>query len=125
VRIYGAQSVNTAAMAKSLKAHRIVEIESVPTLADGLAGQIDDDAFDIGKHALDDIVTVTEDEIAGGISWFAREHGARVEGAGICGVAALLTGKLRPETPCAVVVSGGNIDEARWKEVLGGASEAG
>ena len=119
VRIYGAQSVNTAAMSKSLRAKRIVEIESVPTLADGLAGQIDDDAFDIGQHALDDIVTLTEDEIAHAISWLAREHNARVEGAGACGVGAVLLGKLRPETPCAVVVSGANIDEARWKEVLG------
>jgi len=119
VRIYGAQSVNTAAMSKSLRAKRIVEIESVPTLADGLAGQIDDDAFDIGQHALDDIVTLTEDEIAHAITWLAKEHHSRVEGAGACGVGAVLLGKLRPETPCAVVVSGANIDEARWKEVLG------
>jgi threonine dehydratase len=120
VRIYGAQSVNTAAMSKSLKAKKIVEIPSVPTLADGLAGQIDDDAFDIGKHALDDIVTLTEDEIAESIAWFAREHSARVEGAGVCAAGAILFEKLAPETPCAVVISGGNIDEARWKQVIGG-----
>lgn len=118
VRIYGAQSVHTAAMSKSLEANRIVEIASVPTLADGLAGQIDEDAFDIGKHALDDIVTLTEDEIARSIAWLHREHGAKVEGAGACGVGAILLEKLRPETPCAVVVSGGNIDEARWREIV-------
>jgi len=118
VRIYGAQSVNTAAMSRSLQAGRVVEIESVPTLADGLAGQIDDDAFDIGVHGLDDIVAISEEEIARGIAWFAKEHDARVEGAGACGMAAILTGRLRPETPCAVVVSGGNIDEARWKEIV-------
>ena len=118
VRIYGAQSVNTAAMSKSLGARRVVEIESVPTLADGLAGQIDDDALDIGRHGLDDIVALPEDDIANAIAWFAREHGARVEGAGACGVAAILTGRLKPETPCAVVVSGGNIDAARWSEIV-------
>lgn len=118
VRIYGAQSVNTAAMSKSLAAKKIVEIPSVPTLADGLAGQIDDDAFDIGKHALDGIVTLTEDEIAESIAWIAREHNARVEGAGVCAAGAILLSKLDPETPCAVVVSGGNIDEARWQSIL-------
>lgn len=118
VRIYGAQSVNTAAMSKSLAAKKIVEIPSVPTLADGLAGQIDDDAFDIGKHALDGIVTLTEDEIARAIAWLFSEHKAKVEGAGACAAGAILHKKLRPETPCAVVVSGGNIDEARWKSIV-------
>lgn len=118
IRIYGAQSVHTGAMAKSLAARRIVEIPSVPTLADGLAGQIDDDAFDIGKHALDDIAMVTEEEIARAIAWLSREHQVRAEGAGACGVAMILAGTLRPRTPCTVVVSGGNIDESRWRQVL-------
>jgi len=118
VRIYGAQSVNTAAMSKSLQARRVVEIESVPTLADGLAGQIDEDAFDIGLHALDDIAVLSEEDIAQAIAWFAREFKAKVEGAGACGIAAILNKKLYPEAPCAVVVSGGNIDEARWNEIV-------
>lgn len=118
VRIYGAQSENTAAMSKSLKANRIVDIPSVPTLADGLAGLIDDDAFDIGRHSLDGIVTLTEDEIAAAIAWVAREHDKRVEGAGACGIGAILHRKLKPETPCAVVVSGGNIDDAKWRAIV-------
>lgn len=119
VRIYGAQSVNTAAMAKSLEAKHVVEIPSVPTLADGLAGQIDDDALDIGTHGLDGIVTLTEDEIARTIAWFANELKMRVEGAGACAAGAILHRKLRPETPCAVVVSGGNIDDERWRGIVG------
>jgi threonine dehydratase len=119
ILIYGAQSVNTAAMSKSLRANRIVAIDNAPTLADGLAGQIDDEAFDIGVHALDDIVTLTEDEIAQSIAWLHREHGTRVEGAGACGVGAILFQKLKPETPCAIVISGANIDEARWKPIVG------
>jgi threonine dehydratase len=117
VRIYGAQSVNTAAMSRSLAAGRVVEIESVPTLADGLAGQIDEDAYDLGLHGLDGIVTVSEQEIAYAIAWLAQHHAEKVEGAGACGVAAILAGRLRPETPCAVVVSGANIDDARWSGI--------
>ncbi|MGH7679549.1 MAG: threonine ammonia-lyase [Gemmatimonadaceae bacterium] len=118
VRIYGAQSVNTAAMSRSLSARRVVPIPSVPTLADGLAGLIDEDAFDIGLHALDDIVALTEDEIAQSIAWLHREHGKKVEGAGACGTGAVLLRKIAVETPCAVVVSGGNIDDARWKSIV-------
>jgi threonine dehydratase len=118
VRIYGAQSENTDAMARSLAARKIVEIADKPTLADGLAGQIDADAYDIGIHALDSIATVSEAEVAQAIAWLHREHNAKVEGAGACGVAAILFGKAKVETPCAVVVSGGNIDEGRWKEII-------
>ena len=119
VQIYGAQSENTAAMSRSLAADRVVPIPSVPTIADGLAGLIDEDALDIGRNALDDIVTLTEDEIADTIAWFARDHDMRVEGAGACAAGAVLLGKVDPQTPCAVVVSGGNIDEARWNDIVG------
>jgi threonine dehydratase len=117
VRIYGAQSVNTAAMSLSMAARKIVDIPSVPTLADGLAGVIDADGFEIGQRSLDGIVTLSEDEIAKAIAWLSRAHGKRVEGAGACGSGAVLFKKLRVETPCAVVVSGGNIDLERWNEL--------
>ena len=95
VRIVGAQSENTAAMSRSLAAGRVVEIENLPTLADGLAGQIDDEALDIGRLALDDIVTLTEREIAQTIAWLWREQGQRVEGAGACAAGAVWLGKVR------------------------------
>src|SRR5439155_3950015 len=119
VRILGAQSQNTAAMSRSLSAGRIVEIENAPTLADGLAGQIDADAFDIGRHALDDIVAVSEAEIADAIRWLWLTHRVRAEGAGAAGVAALRSGAMKPPlTPAVVVVSGGNIDETSFQELL-------
>lgn len=119
VSIYGAQSVNTAAMARSLAEGGVVPIPSVPTLADGLAGLIDEDAYDIGMHALDRIVTLEETEIADAIRWLWKHHELKVEGAGACGVGAILSGKLKPETPCAVVISGGNIDDVKWKKIVG------
>ncbi|MGH7615998.1 MAG: threonine ammonia-lyase, partial [Gemmatimonadaceae bacterium] len=119
VRIIGAQSEKTAAMSRSLAAGHVVEIENEPTLADGLAGQIDDEAFDIGQHALDDIVTLTEREIAESIGFLWREHGQRVEGAGACATGALWKRKIASlPTPAALVVSGGNIDNSRLEAVL-------
>jgi threonine dehydratase len=118
VRIMGAQSVNTAAMARSLAAGHIVEIENVPTLADGLAGQIDEEGFDIGRHSVDEMAMVEEDDIARAILWIEREHGLRVEGAGAAATAAVLSGKLKDfPTPAAIVLSGGNIDPDRFESL--------
>ena len=125
VRIIGAQSENTAAMSKSLRAGEPTHIESLPTYADGLAGDIDDFALDIGRNALDELAVVTEVEIAHAISWLHREEGLTVEGAGAAGVAALLVDRIAHRSPCAVVVTGKNIDAARLAAVLEGESERG
>jgi threonine dehydratase len=119
VRMVGAQSVDTAAMARSLAAARVVEIPSAPTLADGLAGQIDESALDIGRHALDEIVTLAEEEIAATIAWLARHEGITVEGAGAVAAGAVLHRRIgQLPTPAAVVLSGGNIDPERLDTVL-------
>ena len=120
VRIVGAQSENTAAMSLSVAEGRVVEIDNVPTIAEGLAGQIDDYGLDIGQQALDGIVTLTEDEIARTIAWLWQEHGERAEGAGACGVGAVWLGKLdRVATPAAVIISGGNIDPVKFDKIAG------
>ena len=123
VRIVGAQSENTAAMSLSLAAGQVVEIDNLPTLAEGLAGQIDDYALDIGQHAIDDIVTLSEADIARSIDWLWAEHKQRAEGAGACAVGAVALRKLeRIATPAAVVVSGGNIDPAKFDKIVGSAA---
>jgi threonine dehydratase len=125
VRIVGAQSVRTNAMAASLSAGHRVDVPVPPTLADGLAGQIDDVGLAIGRFAIDEMVTVTEEEIAEAIAWLSHNHDARVEGSGAVGVAAVLSGRAtQVEGPMAVVVSGGNIDERRWRAIVDGPGPA-
>ena len=119
VRIVGVQSDRTDAMAASLAARERVDIDVLPTLADGLSGQIDDEGFAIGQFAIDEMRVVSEDDLAPAIAWVAREHDMRVEGSGACGVAALLRAEPRAFAgPVAVVLSGGNIDEVRWRAIL-------
>jgi len=114
VRVLGAQSMATDAMTRSLNADRVVEIENLPTLADGLAGQIDEAALEIGREALDGAEVVTENDIALAIAWLADKEDLVVEGSGAVGVAALMTGALgKLDGPVAVVISGGNIDPER------------
>jgi len=119
VRIVGTQSDQTAAMARSLEAGRIVPIPVAPTLADGLAGAIEETGFETGRRVLDEMITVTEDEIAGAIAWLWREEGLVVEGSGAVGVAALRSGYRPPvEGDVAVVLTGGNIDRDRWDDIV-------
>lgn len=120
LRIVGAQSDRTNAMAASLAAGRRVEVEVPPTLADGLAGQVDEEGFETGRFAIDAMALVSEEEIASSIRWLARAHGVRVEGSGAVGVAAVRSGRLGPLAgPVAIIVSGGNIDEERWRRIVG------
>jgi threonine dehydratase len=119
VRICGVQGTRSDAMARALEAGRLVPVSHEGTLADGLSGDIDDLALDVGKHSLDVLAIVTEDEIAEAIAWLSREEGLVVEGSGAVGVAALLQKKIyKPNGPVVVVLSGGNIDAARHAEVM-------
>jgi threonine dehydratase len=119
VRIFGVQGTRSDAMARALEADMLVHVSHEGTLADGLSGDIDDLALDVGKHSLDVLAIVTEEEIAQAIAWLSREEGLVVEGSGAVGVAALLEKKIyRPKGPVVVVLSGGNIDAARHAEVV-------
>ena len=118
VRVVGAQSVETAAMTKSVRAGHVVDSPVTPTLADGLAGQIDDDALHIGQTCADDLVLVTEEELGETIAWLHRTTGMVVEGAGAVTVAALRHGYLpTPSGPVVAVVSGRNIDPSRLAQL--------
>jgi len=119
VRIVGAQSVKTAAMSLSVAAGHVVSIDSEPTLADGLAGQIDEEALEIGFYCADEIVTVTEEELGETIGWLWRVEGLKSEGAGAVAVAAIRHGKVAALTgPVVAIVSGGNIDDAKHAALL-------
>ncbi len=119
VRIIGAQSMNTSAMARSLDAGRVVDVPVLPTLADGLAGAIDEHGLDVGRHALDDMIVVEEDEVSRAIAFLAREENVVAEGSGAVGVAALLGRSVHAPDPVVVVISGGNIDPEILSRIAG------
>jgi threonine dehydratase len=119
VRIIGAQAERSAAMSKSFAAGRVIEIAIERTLADGLAGQVDDDALEIGQFALDEIVTLTEDEIAKAIVWLSHHETRLVEGAGSVAAGALLHEKAHGVTfPAVAIISGGNIDSHVFDDLV-------
>src|ERR1019366_9502892 len=91
VRIVGAQSERTNAMTIAMATGRPTDIPDLPTLADGLAGQADGYMLAQGQAALDDIIAVSEADVASAIAYLFIEEGFTVEGAGAVGVAALLS----------------------------------
>jgi threonine dehydratase len=91
------------------------------TLAEALSGEIETGSITIElvKQVVDQVVLVSEDAIAAAIRWLAFRQGWIVEGGGAVGVAGLLSGAIAvDQRPTAVILSGGNIDEATLRRVL-------
>src|SRR5260221_11547765 len=105
-------------MSKALAASRLEYVPVVPTLADGLAGQIDEEGLAIGQFAIDELRIVEETEVADAIAWVSNAHDMRVEGAGAGGVATARRADARLDGPGVIVLSGGNIDDTRWRDVV-------
>ena len=122
IRIIGVQSAQFPAMKMSFDKKKIVSYATgIPTLADGCAvktpGTI---TFDIIRHLVDEIVTVTEDEIIKGIATLSYDGKVIAEGAGAMPTAAILANKIkyRKGEKIALMVSGGNIDVIKYNNVL-------
>jgi threonine dehydratase len=122
IRITGVQSSRTRAMYEAFRAGGVVPVPVPPTLADGLAGCTDQASYRRVRQVLDDLVLVEESDIASAIRALHETGGVVAEGAGAVGVAALLSGAVRPEGRAIVIVSGGNIDDDRLASILGEAA---
>jgi threonine dehydratase len=111
IRVIGVQADGAAAVPTSLKAGRPVRLESYATIADGIAvGRPGDLTFAHISELVDEVVTVSEEDIARALVMLLERNKLVVEPAGAVGVAALMAGALRATTPVVAVLSGGNID---------------
>lgn len=123
VRIVGVSMARGAAMHASLAAGRPVEVAELPTLADSLGGGIglhNAHTFAMVRALVDEVVLLEESEIAAGIAhayWHERQI---IEGSGAVGIGALLAGKVVPQGPVMLLLSGGNIDMALHHRIVSG-----
>lgn len=123
VRVVGLSMRRGAAMKASLDAGRPVEVREEPSLADSLGGGIglgNRYTFAMCRALLDDVVLLSEAQIAAGMRHLHAEEGETVEGAGAVGVAALLAGKVRPQAPVVAILSGANVDPGLHRRVIAG-----
>lgn len=120
IRIIGVQAANAAAYPASLAAGEPTEISLVPTIADGIAvskpGILN---FSIIRDAVDEVVTVTEDDIARAMLVLLERAKLVVEPAGAAAVAAILAGKVPADGTTVAILSGGNIDPLLMQRVIG------
>ncbi|MEI9409729.1 hydroxyectoine utilization dehydratase EutB [Mesorhizobium salmacidum] len=122
-KVVGISMARGAAMKASLDAGHPVLVEELPTLADSLGGGIGLDnrlTFAMCRDLLDDVVLLSEDEIAAGIRHGYEQEREIVEGAGAVGIAALLAGKVKAEGPVGVLLSGRNIDMELHRKIVCG-----
>ena len=120
VKVYGVEAAGAPSMYKSLQGNAIIELPSVATFADGIAvkrpGVL---TYELCKQYVDEVVTVTEDEIAAAILALVERQKLIAEGAGATAVAAAMFNKVDLKGKKAVcVVSGGNIDVTILSRVI-------
>ena len=112
-RVVGVEAAASCPFQTSVRAGRLVEIVPGPTLADGLAGNPDPDTVTFGliQKFVDEIVTVSEDDLQRSIVQLAAVEHLIVEGAGAVGVAAVMAGRIEPRRGhIGIIVSGSSID---------------
>ena len=112
IKVYGVQAAGAASMVHSLQEHKREALQSVSTIADGICvkepGEI---TYNICSQYVDDVVTVSEDEICAAILQLLEKEKVVAEGAGATSVAAVMFNKVPVKGKKVVcVVSGGNID---------------
>jgi threonine dehydratase len=119
--IVSCQPEASAVMTESVKAGRILDLPSEPTLSDGTAGGIEPGAmtFDICKDVVDRYVVVSEDEIAEAMRQFIDSHHMLLEGAAGVAIAgfAKTAGDYRDKN-VVIVICGGNISRETLKKVI-------
>lgn len=120
VKVYGVQAAGAPSMKNSVMNKKIEELPGVSTIADGIAVKKPGDlTYEICSKYVDEIVTVSDDEISAAILALMEQHKLVTEGAGAVAVAAAMFGKIDlvgKKTVC--LLSGGNIDVTILSRVI-------
>lgn len=120
-KIIGISMQNGAAMHVSLKAGKPVLVDESESLADSLGGGIglhNRLTFAMVRDLLDNVILLSEDEIAAGIAHAYTQEREVIEGAAAVGIGALLAGKVQANGPIVVILSGRNVDMAQHRRII-------
>jgi len=124
VVVVGCQPERSPVMSESVKAGRIVELPSAPTISDATAGGVEPGAvtFDLCRALVDEWVLVTEDEIKAAMKLVFERHRLVIEGAAGVAVAGLLrmreTISRTPGANAVAIVCGGNVDMEEFRRLV-------
>ncbi|MBT0879726.1 MULTISPECIES: threonine ammonia-lyase [unclassified Campylobacter] len=120
IKVIGVQSKGASAMLNSFNEGKIINSNKVKTIADGIAVRdVNEDSFNIIKNNVDDMVMVSDEEIANAVLFLLEQHKQVVEGAGAASVAAVMHGKIPNLSGNVVcILSGGNIDITMLNNII-------
>ena len=120
VKVYGVQVCGAPSMYNSIKGGKIECLDSVSTIADGIAvKKPGENTFELVKECVDDIALVSDDEVASAILALIEKQKMIAEGAGAAAVAAVMFDKFDLKGKRVVaIVSGGNIDVTSLSRVI-------
>ena len=128
LEVVACSPASSPVMHESVRAGRILDLDSAPTLSDGTAGGVEEGAitFELCRRLVDRYVLVSEEEIAAAMRWVIGRHHTLIEGAAGVAVAGYLK---RPERyrgrDVAIILCGANVDLANLRRVLGGGEGSG
>ena len=123
VRIVGVSMERGAAMHECLKAGKPIQVDELPTLADSLGGGIGLDnayTFEMTRDLVDETLTVSEADIAGAIRHAYWQERQIIEGSGSVGIAAIMSGRVKPDGLTVCLISGANIDLELHHRIISG-----
>ena len=121
IRIVGVEPEAGDDTRRSLAAGERVHVGVPRTIADGLgAPEPGELTFEVNRRLVDEVVTVTDDEILDAMAYLFDRLKVVAEPSGAVGIAALLTGRVAAAGSVGVVISGGNVGAARFAALLGG-----
>ena len=121
IRVVGVEPEAGDDTRRSLAAGERVHVGVPRTIADGLgAPEPGELTFEVNRRLVDDVVTVSDDEILDAMAFLFDRLKLVVEPSGAVGIAALLTGRIGASGNVGVVLSGGNVGAARFAALLGG-----
>src|SRR5262245_43817102 len=114
VRVIGVQAEASAAIYQGLRARHMVRVPDLPSIADGIAGNVDLQTitFPLIQKYVDDVVLVTEEEIKAAMQHLMLREKLVAEGAAAAAVAAALFKKVDVNGPTVAIITGGNVDLA-------------
>jgi threonine dehydratase len=112
VKVFGVQTEASAPIYHGLRSGRLNRVPDLPSIADGIAGNIDLNAitFPLIQQYLDSVVLVSEEQIKSAMEHLLMREKLVTEGSAAAAFAAVLYGRVKAPEPIAVLITGGNLD---------------
>jgi threonine dehydratase len=122
VELWGTMAKNNPSWPRAWHAGRVEPAEETDSIADALGGSASPKLFDFIRRNITGIADISEEDIAKAMAFIHKHHHLVIEGAAGTAIAALMSGRIDIKGKrAAAIISGGNVDDAKFVRILNGA----